>query len=623
MLKVEFNSGSGNPFVGMEKTLEAFQNASKGMKVNFRDLISEAKTSEQAALVFSLLFSVGDITAREHNIFAGNKVDSGGHAQRETFRSLIKDMWAYVVRAGLNQLRFLELVAEYTHIENVIGLRLRTDRKTGRILEIINMPEIYGREAVVEFLAKYYNGTNFQKYLVAKYLTLPKTGRTQSRELQLTKRMLIKAFSDRVKLDYEVKKNYINFLGYRAWRKRYNKDLESVMFSTGKVLDFTQDDFLKWMEHLPAQARFRVKTKLMNKAGEPKKEKYTELVAWFKTFENFKLQKQEEKRVIENALKQKQSGGIVRGTAQSLSDKSEEELKDMLAEVTKEAKVTTGGINFQKLLTEVITGTVDKTKIDPFLDKINLPYNTLVFVDDSGSMRTRYGSRNYPYTPRELGAFLATVCLLKNPDEEAKSLIGLFSNTCRFFGNIQAQAESAPNSLLRNGDIKRVSKPLLNSEESFLANYHGLQSFLNANSTGNGTRVDSVARSIINWVDQNPHVIDQLSNYPVWTFISDGNFNNLGSASASLGALFKLMEFRVGFKPYVLLIDVARTTSQKITNFVGLDNVMMVPPSPANIELFLTNFKDMDAYDVYTPLLSLSRSNRYAPVRAWVAGKTS
>ncbi len=68
---------------------------------------------------------------------------------------------------------------------------------------------------------------------------------------------------------------------------------------------------------------------------------------------------------------------------------------------------------------------------------------------------------------------------------------------------------------------------------------------------------------------------------------------------------------------------VARSTSQKITNFVGLDNVMMVPPNPANIELFLTNFKDMDAYDVYTPLISLSRSNRYAPVKAWVAGLTS
>lgn len=622
MLKVEFNSGSGNPFVGMEKTLEAFQKASKGMKVNFRELISEAETSEQAALVFILLFSVGDITAREHNIFKGNKVDSGGHAQRETFRGLIKDMWAYVVRTGLNQLRFLELVAEYTHIENVIGIRLRTERKTGKILEVINMPGIYGHDVVVEFLAKYYNGTNFQKYLVAKYLTLPKSGRIQSREFQIAKRTLIKKFSDRVKLDYEVKKNYINFLGYRAWRKRYNKDLESVMFSTGRVLDFTQDDFLKWMEHLPAQARFRVKTKLMNKAGEPKKEKYTELVSWFKTFEDFKLQKQEEKRLIQNALKQKKSGGITRGAAQTLSDKSEEELTDMLAEVTKEAKVTTGGINFQKLFTQVVTGTVDKTKIEPFLDKINLPYNTLVFVDDSGSMNSHYRS-NYPYTPRQLAAFIATVCLSKNPDDEARSLIGLFSKTCRFFGNIQAQAESASNKLLRGGPTKTVSKPLLNDELSFLNNYHTIQGFLNAESTGSLTYVDSVAKSIGYWIDNNPEMVDHLANYPVWTFISDGNFNNLGSASASLGALFKLMESKVGFKPYVLLIDVAGDTSQKITNFVGLDNVMMVPPSPANIELFLTNFKDMDAYDVYTPLLSLSRSNRYAPVRTWVTGLSS
>lgn len=614
MLKVEFNSTSGNPFVGMPRTLEAFQAASKGYAVNFKNIWSEAKTIEQKALIFTLIFSIGDITAREHNVFGGNKVDSGGHAQRETFRKLLKDLWSVVVNEGLNQVRFLELVAEYSHIENVIGIRLRTDRKKGNVLETINMPEIYGREVVVEFLAKYYNGTNFQKYLVAKYLTLPKSGRTQSRELQLTKRELLKAFSDRVKLDYKVNEKYINFLGYRAWRKRYNKDLESVMFSTGQVLDFTQDDFLKWMEHLPAQARFRVKTKLMNKAGEPKKEKYTELVSWFKIFENFKLQKQEEKRIIESALKQKKAGSITRGVDQSLSDKSEEELTDMLTEVSKEAKVTTGGINFQDMLKDIVNGTIDHTKIEPFLDKISLPYNTLTFVDDSGSMNSNYGNR-YPYRARDLAAFIATITLLKNPDDEARSLIGLFSNNCRFFGNIQRQSDLEVNSLVRKAQVKTVSKPLLDDEKSFLYNYEQIQAFLRANSTGNGTRVDSVARSIIQWVDNNPDILDHLTNYPVWTFVSDGNFNNLGSASASLGQLFNLMELKVGFKPYVLLIDVAGDTSQKITNFTGMDNIMMVPPSPANIELFLTNFRDMDSYDIYTPLLSLSRSNRYGPVR--------
>lgn len=42
---------------------------------------------------------------------------------------------------------------------------------------------------------------------------------------------------------------------------------------------------------------------------------------------------------------------------------------------------------------------------------------------------------------------------------------------------------------------------------------------------------------------------------------------------------------------------------------------MYIPSNPAMIEQFLTNFKDMDIYDVYTPLQSIHRSNRYELVR--------
>jgi sugar-specific transcriptional regulator TrmB len=477
------------------------------------------------------------------------------------------------------------------------------------------MPEIYGRKTVVEFLAKYYHGNNFQKYLVAKYLTLPKSGRTQSRDLQIAKRELIKAFSNRVGLRYEVKLDYIYFTGYCTWRKEYNKDLESVLFSSGRVLNFSKDDFLKWLEHVPAQARHRVKKKLMTKEGQPKKEKYGTLVEWFKVFENFKLQKQEEKREIESVLQQKKSGLVYRSLQKSsLEDKSIEELEAMRDAISKEAKVTVGGTNFQEMLKEIVKGTIDKTKIEPFLDKINLPYNTLVFVDDSGSMNSSYGS-GYPYTPADLANFIATICLMKNPDEEARSLVGLFSSSARFYGNITKQSAST-NRLMRSKEVQSVHKPLFDNTKSFLYNYEQFTRFMNAHRTGNLTHIDRVADTICRGVEEYPEMVDSLAAYPVWTFISDGNFNNLSQASSSLGQMFKLLEEKMGFKPYVLLIDVARNTSQKITNFVGLDNVMMVPPSPANIELFLTNFKDMDSYDVYTPLLSLSRSNRYDPVRS-------
>jgi hypothetical protein len=45
---------------------------------------------------------------------------------------------------------------------------------------------------------------------------------------------------------------------------------------------------------------------------------------------------------------------------------------------------------------------------------------------------------------------------------------------------------------------------------------------------------------------------------------------------------------------------------------------MYIPSNPAQIEQFLTNFKDMDIFDVYTPLQSIFRSNRYDIVRSLV-----
>ena len=43
--------------------------------------------------------------------------------------------------------------------------------------------------------------------------------------------------------------------------------------------------------------------------------------------------------------------------------------------------------------------------------------------------------------------------------------------------------------------------------------------------------------------------------------------------------------------------------------------MIYIPANPAQIEQFLTNFHDMDVFDVYTPLQSIFRSNRYDLIR--------
>lgn len=75
MIKVKFNKNQSNPFYGMRYCLDLFQNGSKGnLTTNMLDsCYNECKTKEQKEMFFSLLFSIGDITGRQHNIFGKNK----------------------------------------------------------------------------------------------------------------------------------------------------------------------------------------------------------------------------------------------------------------------------------------------------------------------------------------------------------------------------------------------------------------------------------------------------------------------------------------------------------------------------------------------------------------------
>ena len=92
MLKVELTKKSANPFFGLRSCLELYQSASKGsIPAGLLDRCwTEVQSNkENREMFFSLLFSFGDITARQHNLFGKRKVDSGGNAQREAFYDII------------------------------------------------------------------------------------------------------------------------------------------------------------------------------------------------------------------------------------------------------------------------------------------------------------------------------------------------------------------------------------------------------------------------------------------------------------------------------------------------------------------------------------------------------
>lgn len=617
MLKVELNKKTNNPFYGMRNNLSLYQNASKGtISTSVLDACyAEARDDKQKREVFfSILFSVGDITARQHNVFKKKKIDGGGNAQRAAFLVIMEWLRKYHY-LQFKKFMFAHLFNEFTTFDNLLINRVKTTKGKKKVESAYSAlsgePEYLND--LSDYVASIIKGSNpSYKHFLAKFLTRPrlskrsghKTMLPETRKLMKAKEKFLLMVSEKANLPFEKHSTYYNFTGYYNWRKEYIGDLESVLFSSKKIAEFDEVQFKEWLNKIPAGARYRVRLRLLNKDNTPKSTtkkgeeghvKWVNLGKWFLEWEKFKDEKQTEQRVLEEKVR-------------SGSATQDDEAK--LAKVKKEAKVTVGAVDFQSLFSQILTGTVDRMKVQPFLDKIKLPYNNLVFMDDSGSM----AGGGYPgMTPFQFATFIATICLVKNPDDVGRSLLGFFSREARLYTTMTAKA-SMTNSILRS-TAKKVSEPLIDPTAHFMDNLQRIREFATAMRTGNSTDVSSIPDYLQRQIKEDSSLLEQLQQFPVWTLISDGNFNQLGSSEASLNDFFKKCEIYFGFKPFIIAIDVAYNSSALAEKFSGIENFMFIPPNPAQIEQLLTNFKDMDIMDVYTPLQALHRSNRYELVR--------
>lgn len=603
MIQVKLNKSNNNPFYGLRNCLKLFQGVGDIINASLLDACwAEVKgNKEHKQMFFSLLFSIGDITARQHNIFKGIKKDSGGNANREGFQVVLDWMWN---KHQAQFVKFLEagLFNEYTCFDLLFRNRIQT--KGSRVVKIYNLfAEAKYREVIAGYLYKVINGNNpFNKTLVAKFLTLPRVSKRSghSKMLPETKKIM----EDKVKLlimlselmgwEYEVNEGYANFKDYRKWRKDYNGDLESVLFSTGKISEFDKQSFIDWFDKLPSQARFRVKNRILySKIKDTEEAKYSKFQPWLAEWEKYKESKQAEQRVLEEKIRQGQAT---------------EEDKIKLKKIAKQAKVNTGATNFNELYNDICSGNVDKLKLETFMTKVNLPYNSLVIIDDSGSMKGK---------PFNFASFLASVCLCKNPDDDGRNLLGFFNNDSHWHTCIDRKNNSV-NSFIISETVKAKQTPFVDPKKSFYENYQSIKNFCSAVFQGGGTRISRIPDDLHEECQKNPQILDALKNYPVWTIISDGEWNCMHTPKASMNNFMMKCQRYFGFKPYIVAIDVNGGwgfRSVSINRFEGIENMIYIPSNIAQIEQFLTNFKDMDIMDTYTPLQSLFRSNRYDIVR--------
>lgn len=603
MIEVKLNKSNDNPFYGLRNCLKLSQAATGTITYDLLDACWEEvkDNKEHREMLFSLLFSIGDITNRQHNIFKNIKKDNGGNANRGGFYNIM--LWMRDRHfAQFKKFLFAGLFNEYSCFDMLFCNRVQTSKN--RVVKIYqSFNDITYCSVLLEYVYKVINGTNpYDKFLVAKFLTLPRLSRRSKhkRMLDETKRIMeakakfLIQLSELMGWEYEVNGTYCNFKGYRRWRQEYNQDLESVLFSTGKIFDFDKDSFINWFDKLPAQARFRVKNRILYSKNVDESFKYAEFQKWYTEWESFKTKKQEEQRVLEEKVRQNQAT---------------EEDKIKLQKVKKEAKVTVGATNFKDLYQDIKMNKVDQLKLESFMTKVNLPYNSLVIIDDSGSMSGE---------PFNFATFIAACCLCKNPDDDGRNLLGFFNDRSHWHSFIDRAAKT-PNSLLRAEVAKTKVTPFVDPKLSFFENFKRIYEFCRANFQGGCTNISAIPEGLHRACQQNPAILDALKSYPVWTIISDGEWNNMYSPEASINDFMRKCENYFGFRPFIVAMDIPNRyyseDRMKADRFSGIDNMIYIPANPAQIEMFLTNFKDLDTADVYIPLQSIYRSNRYELVR--------
>ena len=501
MVEVQLNKNNDNPFYGMHNTLKLFEDSSySSFNANLiQSAWDECKSNkDKRALFYSILFSIGDITNRKHNIFKGKKVDNGGNANREAFYAVVKWMWKNDKKQFTKFLN-AQLFNEYTCFDVLFRNRVQT--KGARVLKTFQAFEDKEyRKVLLDYVYAVVNGSNpFNKLLIAKFLTVPRTSKRsghkrllpETRAIMMAKKSFLEDLSKM--MGWEV----AYFKGYREWRKQYNGDLESVMFTTGKINEFDEDEFLKWFDKLPAQARYRVKNRILYSKDKEDHCKWTKLQPWLKRWETYKEEKQAEQRILEEKVRQGQAS---------------EEDKVKLEKVKKEAKVTIGATNFKDLYTDILQGRIDKLKLESFMNKVNLPYNSLVMIDDSGSMSG---------APFRFASFIAATCLIKNPDDDARNLVGLFGADSVWYSHIDSTIKGRRNSILRTEVGKVKAKPFVDPKLSFFENYQNIANFLQSAFRSGWTDISALPEGLHQVCERNPQVLDALKSYPVWTIISD------------------------------------------------------------------------------------------------------
>ena len=627
-LQVKMSQVSENPFYG-KSSLKNLLNVAKTVTSKsqmfsyLEQAWNECKNDKTLREAFYIIcFSVGDITNRDHNLFEKQKVDNGGEACRPQM------MWilSWIRKNQPSQyykFMFNRIITEFISWFAILAGQVRTTKGKKNIdtaaTETYNVLKEHDLNKVAEFIAdRLKNGSLIDKIMLAKWLVKPRLSKRQkvdrttkektgTRDLQQvtkdnmqTKVNLYRILSEIMNWEVIYHPKNIQFKGLEEFKKEYNQNLESVLFSTKQICNLDKEQFFKLLNECPSGARYRIQRRLSTADNQCKgkwfnKQTGTDLGVWFHDWEDFKEVKQQEQRELTEKVRQ--------GTA-TISEKKQ------LQQVKKEAKVTTGAVSLMDQLKDLMSGRANDLLIQSIMDKINFEVPVLVVSDCSGSMSG---------LPSFIARLLTTVTMLKNPSPDLDNMLVRFGSTCDFITD-NAKGTTQQNRFMTSKSIT-VNK-LIDRVMPFSWNFNNIGNFVNSNM--GGTYFNTVADKFEFWINEDPifkqHRIEQLQQYPVIIVISDGDMNSDRTAGESMNRFMNKMR-QYGWNGVVVVWDV-NTYAQDDYLLRAGDKFANVPNcihyygyNLGIINQIFTNIHDLDVIDVYQDLKSLHASNRYQIIK--------
>jgi len=651
----------GNPYFGMAKTLGMLQNVTKMVDKPSKSAVfsylneawKECKDAlEKRQLFFSCVFSFGDITNREHNLFrrkALKDVDQGGSALRRVFLHCLEWMHTYVPDQFY---RFLPIYGEYYNLgASTMFHLLWTDRYKGTVIDTFKIDVNVDR--LTTFIADTLKSRNTsenemrlwakwlwhipsakrkRKFVVTerglnsvkkKYNNDAKVGDVVTRVSEKQKetiekdRFVLRCIESlSVKMGWEIATYGTNkqYIGYRKFRSQYLVDTEAVMFSTGKIKALDKTQLLTWLDSLPGGARHRVQRRVVEKSD---KGVLTPKSKWVTT---------KGLNIGEVYIEWMKSKEIAQQTMRNMSKEEKEKLAkenpNELKKMEKAAKVNTGGETMIDILLQMFTpsSTVAEAnlKAHTLLENMKLLVPVLIAADISGSTSGHpVNYKGVQFTPAAFIKLLTTVFLLKNPNEELADMFIRFDDTADII-TPGVKTDAAAQNRFMATHAKEVDV-LTDKKADFVTNFNSVAKWIISRGS---THFNVIADALKVWVDAGGDTwrqtrIEMIQKYPVFLCISDGDLNDGTPAQTILDFQSKMRQW-FGWEGVVVIWDVQVGRRQQ-SQFSGLTNVIhYLGFNPGAVTQIFTNLHDLDIIDIYTVLETMQRTNRYQPVRELV-----